>query len=114
MISVRWWPPTPSQARTCFWSVRHRASVPSRVRSRRADLRAVSSGQARAQRRRGERCGVQGLEGGVLDGGAEAAEVLGRAGASAEPESGGEQREDGDAQAGRNPLSVAAFAESVR
>src|SRR3954452_3801756 len=43
MISVRWWLPTPSQTRTCFWSVRHSASVPSSERSLRADLRAVSS-----------------------------------------------------------------------
>ncbi len=44
MISVRWCSPRPSQARRQMsWSVRRRAcELPSRVRSRRADLRAVS------------------------------------------------------------------------
>lgn len=49
-------------------------------------------GEAGAQRGRGEGRGVQGLEGGVLDRGAEPAEALGACGAAAEPEPGGEQR----------------------
>ena len=112
MISVRWWPPTPSQTRTCFWSVRHSASVPSSERSLRADLRAVSSVRPGPQRGRGEGGGVQGLEGGVFDGGAEAAQGLRAGRAPAEPEPGGQQREDRHAQPGQE--SAHAFTSAAR